>query len=326
MERQVFDNAEALIGFLTKLTKRGEYVFRGYSTQDQMVPNLLRNNVARLELELLSKLEKYGAQYISPNNSIDFLADAQHYGLSTRLLDFTYNPFVALYFALFKNKPNNATFDEDNTYYYIRYADLSSQILFKQLPKSSYLRASETTSLTKNYADSLTTLNSFLESINDDRLINDLKAYNYEPKLIDDKYVRNVKGYIESVYWDYHHSEIFKRSIVPVSYIDAQVDKFRDRRILFLEPNQSNQRIVMQQGLFLFPYELDKDMLSNMIERNTKLILIHKGIRRDLQSYLDTLGIDAYRLMPDLSSVCEAVERNVKANNPKNNFKTYFIS
>ena len=35
-------------------------------------------------------------------------------------------------------------------------------------------------------------------------------------------------------------------------------------------------------------------------------------IRDELQRYLDTIGINSYRLMPDLSSVCEAVERKIR--------------
>jgi hypothetical protein len=73
----------------------------------------------------------------------------------------------------------------------------------------------------------------------------------------------------------------------------------------------------MQQGLFLFPYIyiegtfiLDKVMLNNQINDNTSLIKIHKSLRADLLNFLDNIGINLYKLMPDLANICEAIKRN----------------
>ena len=88
--------------------------------------------------------------------------------------------------------------------------------------------------------------------------------------------------------------------------------KVANGAVLFIDPNQSNQRLVMQQGLFMFPYTLDKEKHHQVIENNTNLIKIKKNLRDDLLAYLNTIGINAFRIMPDLPSVCAAVERKVK--------------
>ena len=47
--------------------------------------------------------------------------------------------------------------------------------------------------------------------------------------------------------------------------------------------------------------------------------MIHKNLREDIVQYLDTLGYNAFRLMPDLSSICEAVKRRVIDERYENN-------
>ena len=86
-------------------------------------------------------------------------------------------------------------------------------------------------------------------------------------------------------------------------------EKIRKRTILFVAPNQSNQRIIMQQGLFMFPYTLDKEEHLSILENYSSYIKINKDLRDDLINYLDILGYNTFRLMPDLSSICEAVTR-----------------
>ena len=94
-------------------------------------------------------------------------------------------------------------------------------------------------------------------------------------------------------------------------YIDETLDKFQQGKILFIDANQCSNRIVMQQGLFMFPYSLNKDKHNEIVTKNTKIIRIHKSCRNDLLSYLDTIGLNSFRLMPDLQSVCYAIKRKV---------------
>lgn len=118
MEIETYDDKSGLISRLTKLAENGRYIFRGYSHQSQLLPSIVRKKLIDQEAALLFEFERSANQYLNTSNPVDFMSYAQHYGLATRLLDFTYNPFIALYFALFTSKGPNYTVEDDKKYYY----------------------------------------------------------------------------------------------------------------------------------------------------------------------------------------------------------------
>lgn len=243
-----------LLNYLTELAEEDRYIFRGYSIQDEMNPSIIRNKAVHLERDLLIDFERYGSQYLNISSPIDLMSYAQHFGLSTRLLDFTFNPFIALYFALFRRKPTNAREPEDNIYYYIRYADK--------------------------------------------------RKNDYRQELLSEVSSRHLHRTISDSW--------AQKAINCIDQVENTLNDQFEKKILFIDSNQSNQRLVMQQGLFMFPYTLSEYDHDKIIKNNTALIKIHKDLRTELQCYLDTIGIDAFRLMPDLANVCIAVERKLK--------------
>jgi len=87
------------------------WVFRGLkSSAYELQPSIEREardktmEWAALEELVLSEYKARARMHLSapliPSDEVSWLAQMQHYAIPTRLLDFTYSPFVALYFAV----------------------------------------------------------------------------------------------------------------------------------------------------------------------------------------------------------------------------------
>lgn len=292
-EIEIYNDKKSLINRLTDLAQNGIYIFRGYSKQDQLLPNILRRNLVDQENALLFEFERSANQYLNTSNPVDFMSYAQHYGLATRLLDFTYNPFIALFFALFTPKSTKYKYEEDKDYYYIRYCNMDTNILIHHVPIFNRGDFFEINSMAKRCIELIETV---------DMMFNDNHDFGTSDFLDRERAINKFFRTIATRTLDVDSNQ----------YIRQSIDKIEKQALFFIDPNQSNQRLVMQQGLFLFPYTLNEEEHIQLIDSNSGLIKINKGLREELQIYLDTIGINSYRLMPDLSSVCEAVERKIK--------------
>lgn len=122
----IFDSTSFIIRdvveYLTNIFKleQGKWIYRGQS--DSLW--ILQSGINRLnkyvnlneidkkiyEQNLLKQFKKRALNFVSkikPENEWEWLALAQHHGVPTRLLDWTFNPLVALFFAVHGNSGDN---------------------------------------------------------------------------------------------------------------------------------------------------------------------------------------------------------------------------
>src|ERR671933_77484 len=103
---------------------RSDFAFRGMSRADSaLTTSLVRlgGDAHELERHLLRNFRKYAARGEVPVDSVwNWLALGQHHGLPTRLLDWTYSPYVALHFLT----ANLDLYDVDGTVWCVDYVQM----------------------------------------------------------------------------------------------------------------------------------------------------------------------------------------------------------
>jgi hypothetical protein len=107
---------------------RSSYIYRGMNDYGfGLETSLMRlgGSYEKLENHLLRNFRKYAHRdQLTGDSAWNWLALAQHHGLPTRLLDWTYSPYIALHFATNDLK----AFNDDAVIWGLNYVSLNRQL------------------------------------------------------------------------------------------------------------------------------------------------------------------------------------------------------
>lgn len=195
---------------------RSPFVYRGMpDAETDLRPSLIRlaggKKVAKLEGHLLRNFRKYAHADAAAGDSVwNWLALAAHHGLPTRLLDWTYSPFVALHFAT----ADVAFYDRDGVIWCVNHGETNRRMP-KELRKELDAEGSNvfTVDLLNHVARSLQDLEQFAK---------EPFVVFLEPPSLDDRIVNQfalfsmVSTATEPIdQWFAKHSDVARRIIIP---------------------------------------------------------------------------------------------------------------
>lgn len=299
-------------------------VYRGLTIDEQIFPTILRffeklltickigqlelfSNFQNYEWMTLKDYDKYSIQYLPYYDScIDWLASAQHFGLPTRLVDWTFDPLVAIFFAI-----NNFSLNEDSI-----------------VLSTSYLPLTNADAWLK---DNLTSETSRRTPFNNNAIIKKLPVidFGFSDEQFENKRLKHLVNLFDEL--DISTEMQFKSITQSHIYFESYSAKYlyalrendslyNENSMIFVDTNNANPRIIAQKGLFQiaqFPqnkFETIESIKSYLVEvlksKVSSYYRIKKEDKIEILKVLKKLNVFKPRLFPDLQNICDYIKYN----------------
>jgi len=193
---------------------RSKFAFRGLSDMNYKLETTLMRlggDYPQLENHLLRNFSKYAHQNVVEHDSIwHWLSVAQHHGLPTRLMDWTYSPYIATHFAT----ENIEKFDIDGVIWAVDYIAVNKFV--PETLKNELQSEGANVFTSKMLVKHLNSLNDFTTLSKEDFTLF------IEPPSIDDRFINQFAFFSISSHpqlamdeWLLKHPDIWMKIIIP---------------------------------------------------------------------------------------------------------------